>query len=127
MRWLLDTSVLIDHLRGDERAVRLLIDAAERSIELWSVTPVRTEVLAGMRPSEAPATHRLLSALRWAAVTVELADRAGGLARAFLRSHRGVDTIDYLIAAAAQQLDAELKTTNTKHFPMFAGLRAAYR
>jgi predicted nucleic acid-binding protein len=127
MRWLLDTSVLIDHLRGDERAVRLLIDAAERGVELWSVTVVRTEVVAGMRDAEARATLQLLDAIRWSDVTVDLADRAGALARTYLRSHRGVDTIDYLIAAAAQTLDAELKTLNTKHFPMFRGLRPAYR
>jgi predicted nucleic acid-binding protein len=127
MRRLLDTSVVIDHLRGDERAVRLLVEAAERAVELWSVTVVRTEVLAGMRAVEATATRQLLDALRWVEVTVELADRAGALARSYLRSHRRVDTVDYLIAAAAQSLDAELKTCNTKHFPMFRALRPAYR
>jgi predicted nucleic acid-binding protein len=127
VRWLLDTSVLIDHLRGDQRAVNLLLEGSARAVELWSVTPVRTEVLAGMRPSEASATRRLLAALRWNDVTVDIADRAGDLARTYLRSHRGVDTIDYLIAATVQKLDAELKTTNVKHFPMFARLRPAYR
>ena len=125
MRAVVDTSVLIDHLRGDERATRLLVQLAAGE-ELWSVTVVRTEVLAGMRPSETKATLALLDALRWQDVTTEVADRAGALARRFLKSHPGVDTVDYLIAAATQILRGHLYTKNTKHFPMFTGLEPAY-
>jgi hypothetical protein len=127
VRWLLDTSVLIDHLRGDLRAVRVLTGAAVDGCELWSATPVRTEILAGMRRGEEPATKKLLDHLRWVDVTSEVADRAGELARRYLRSHPGVDTVDYLIAAAAESIGAELKTQNAKHFPMIAGLKPAYR
>jgi len=87
---------------------------------------VRTEIRAGMRPSERDTTQRLLDTLRWVEITRELADQAGELARRYLRSHRSIDTVDYVIAAAAMAIDAELKTTNVKHFPMLAGLRAAY-
>jgi predicted nucleic acid-binding protein len=127
MRRLIDTSVLVDHLRGDERAVNLLLSYAAGGDELWSVTVVRTEVLAGMRRGEERATHRLLDQLRWQDVTRELADRAGALARSYVRSHSGIDTIDYLLAAATELLAAELVTLNVRHFPMIAGLRAAYR
>jgi predicted nucleic acid-binding protein len=126
VRWLVDTSVLIDHLRGDLRAVRVLTEAAIDGCELWSVTVVRTEILAGMRRSEEAATKRLLDNLRWVDVDSEVADRAGELARRYLRSHRGVDTVDYLIAAAAEIIGAEVKTQNVKHFPMIAGLKPAY-
>jgi hypothetical protein len=125
-RVVIDTSVLIDHLRGDRRALDLLELTVRAGTELWSVTVVRTEVLAGMRPRESKATLRLLDALRWQEVTVALADRAGELARTHLRSHPGVDTIDYLVAAAVASLDARLLTLNVKHFPMFAGLQPAY-
>ena len=127
MRWLLDTSVLIDHLCGDFRAVRILTDAATEGHELWSVTVVRTEILAGMRRGEEAATKQLLDHLKWVDVTAEVADRAGDLARRYLRSHPGVDTVDYLIAAAAESVGAELKTQNVKHFPMIAALKPAYR
>ena len=79
MRSLLDTSVLIDNLRGDARAVRWLTEAARRGDELWSVTVVRTEVLAGMRRGEERRTALLLDALKWQDVTVQIADRAGEL------------------------------------------------
>lgn len=125
-RWLIDTCVLIDHLRGVSTALALLESGIEDNVELWSVVVVRTEIFAGMRASEARATRRLLDQLRWVDVTRTLADRAGELARKYLRSHRSIDTVDYLIAAAAQAASAELKTTNVRHYPMFPGLTSAY-
>lgn len=127
MKRVVDTAVLVDHLRGDPRATNLLLLFAQSQDELWSVTVVRTEILAGMRKGEERATHRLLDQLRWQDVTTAIADAAGALARKYARSHSGIDTVDYLIAAAAQHLGAELVTLNVKHFPMMAGLEAAYR
>lgn len=125
-RWVIDSSVLIDHLRGDPRATRMLVAAVRQEHELWSATVVRTELLAEMRSAEEASTHLLLAQLRWQDLTVEIADQAGTMARRYLRSHRGVDTVDYVIAATTMSLGAELKTLNVKHFPMFAGLRRAY-
>ena len=127
MLLVVDTSVLIDHLRGDERAVRRLRAAVESRDELWSATVVRTEILAGARPKEEAAIIELLDGLRWMEITVEVADSAGRLAARYLRSHPGVDTVDYLIAACAQKLDATLLTLNVRHFPMFPYLEPAYR
>ena len=126
MKLLLDTSVLIDHLRGDARATTALAAAIERGDELWGVTLVRTEILAGMRPEERSATYALLGILQWQEVTVDLADRAGEIARTWLPSHPGVDTVDYVIAAAAEQLGATLWTRNVKHFPMIPELSPPY-
>ncbi len=126
MLLLVDTSVLIDHLRGDERAIDRLRTAVEHGDELWSVSVVRTEILAGSRQSEQVQIGRLLDQLRWLDVTTELADAAGRLAATYLRSHQGADTVDYLVAAAAQHIDARVLTQNVRHFPMFAGLEPAY-
>lgn len=123
---IVDTSVLIDHLRGDARAVVRLKDAVTSGDELWSVTPVRIEILAGLRKGEEAPTAQLLNALSWQDVTVAIADDAGGLARRFLKSHSRVDTVDYLIAAATRALGGELLTTNVRHFPMFSRLQPAY-
>jgi len=69
---------------------------------------------------------RLLDGLEWVGVDDDLAERAGTLAQRFIRSHPGVDPVDYVIAASAQRLEAELWTKNLKHFPMFSGLRPPY-
>ena len=126
MLLVVDTSVLIDHLRADPRALAVLRDAVEAGHELWSVTVVRTEILAGARPNEIDRITALLAHLRWADVTVELADAAGDLAARYLRAHRGVDTVDYLVAAATQSLGARLLTLNVRHFPMFPDLAPVY-
>jgi predicted nucleic acid-binding protein len=122
----IDTSVLIDHLRGRASAVELLSQAVADGDELWSVTAVRTEILAGMRKTEEVATRRLLHALAWQTVSISLADQAGMLASRYLRSHPGVDTVDYLVAATALDLGADLWTCNVKHFPMFPDLERPY-
>jgi predicted nucleic acid-binding protein len=122
----IDTSVLIDHLRGDERAVARLRSAVDIGEELWSVTVVRTEILAGSRPAEREAIIRLFDQLRWLDVTPELADSAGLLATNYVGSHQGIDTVDYLLAAGAAYLGGQLLTMNVRHFPMIDGLEPAY-
>lgn len=127
MRLVLDTSVLIDHLRGRPRAATELIPKAiARGDDLWSSYVVRAEVLAGMRTGEETATRDLLRLVSWADVDESVSEAAGALGRRYLGSHPGIEVADLIVAALAQQLDAELKTTNLKHFPMFRGLRAPY-
>jgi len=121
-----DTSVLIDHLRGVPAARDLLRAAVLAGDELWSVAPVRTEILAGARAAELDAVALLFSALRWLDVTTEVADRAGALGARYLRSHPGIDTVDLLLAAGAELLGAPLLTLNVQHFPMLPGLARAY-
>ena len=127
MRLVLDTSVLIDHLRGRPKAATAIIPRAiARDDELWSSYVVRAEVLAGMREVEEAATRDLLRLITWVDVDESLSEAAGALGRRFLSSHPGIEVADLIVAALAQHLDAELKTTNVKHFPMFKGLKAPY-
>lgn len=127
MRLVLDTSVMIDHLRGRPRAATELIPAAiARGDELWSPEIVRAEVLAGMRTGEEAAMRDLLRLISWHEVDESVSEAAGALGRRYLRSHPGIDVADLIVAALVQQLEAELKTTNLKHFPMFKGLKAPY-
>jgi predicted nucleic acid-binding protein len=126
MTAVVDTSILIDHLRGDERAHALLAGLVREREIVAASAMTRVEVLAGMRHDEKRATLRLLSLLEWIPVDEELADRAGELARRYLRSHPGVDSVDHVIAATVERLDADLYTRNVKHFPMFSKLRAPY-
>ncbi len=127
MRVVCDTSVLVDFLRGDDRAISLLEEAATTGDELWGVVVTRTELLAGMRPSERRPTQALLDSLRWRDIDLEVADRAGELARRHRRSHPGVDVADYLVAAGTELLGATVLTLNVKHFPMFPDLEPPYR
>ena len=122
---LVDTSVLIDYLRGDVRAAAVL-ERGREVAPLHASEITRLEVLAGMRPEEESATRSLLSTLVWHPVETEVAEEAGALGRRLLPSHHGVDGADLAIAATAIHVDAELLTRNVRHFPMFPGLHAPY-
>lgn len=126
MTLLVDTSVLIDHLRGNDEARRALASAAANGERLTCSVVTKVEVLAGMRPAEEPRTRLLLDAVEWLPVDDAIAEQAGLLANRYLRSHPGVDPVDYVIAATAYQHDALLWTRNLKHFPMFPELASPY-
>jgi predicted nucleic acid-binding protein len=120
---LLDTSVLIDVLRGSEPAVTWM--AALEEIPSCSEL-TRAEVLRGVRSPERARTERLLSSLHWAPVDEAVSRRGGELGRQYRGSHPGLSIVDFLIAATAQLLDAHLVTANLRHYPMFTGLASPY-
>lgn len=123
---LLDTTVAVDHLRGFEPAVGLLKRLVEDEEAIFASEVVRFELLAGVRDDELEALEAFLSALTWVPLDEGVARTAGMLARAHRKAHSGIDDVDYLIAATAIVLDAELLTTNVRHFPMLEGLRPPY-
>lgn len=122
----LDTTVAVDHLRGDESAVELLTRLIEEEGAVAASELVRFKLLAGVRNDELEALEQFFSALTWIPVDEGVARTAGELARSHRISHSGIDDADYLIAATALLLDAELLTTNVRHFPMLPGLRPPY-
>ncbi len=123
---LLDTSVAIDHLRGDQHAVDLLSQLVEEEEQVLASEVVRFELIAGVREHEVEALEQFFSALFWIAVDERIARRAGSLARLHRGAHSGIDDADYMIAATALLLGADLLTTNVRHFPMLPGIRPAY-
>jgi predicted nucleic acid-binding protein len=123
---LLDTSVAIDHLRGSPPAVDLLGGLVETEESLLASEVVRFELSSGVREKEVNALERFFAAISWVPVGEEVARAAGSLAQRHRRSHSGIDDADYLIAATALLLEADLLTTNVRHFPMIAGLTPAY-
>lgn len=126
MTVVVDTSILIDHLRGRVDARDVLRELADSGEAMVGSVLTRTEILAGMRGSEQAVTEALLDAFEWAPVTTEVADAAGRLAQRYLRSHPGIDTVDYVIAATTELLGGRLWTRNVKHFPMFSDLASPY-
>jgi predicted nucleic acid-binding protein len=116
-----DTNILVDVLRGVAEAVAVLEHHAAEEVVVPSM--VRFELLAGARPSEMASITSLLDVCIDAPVDGWVADAAAALARRYMGVHSG---IDYVVAATAQLLDAQLVTRNVKHFPMFAKLKAPY-
>ena len=119
----LDTTVLIDQLRGSEEAFQYL---ASLEVRPACSEVTRIEVIQGLRASERRAANRLFATISWIPVDEPVARRAGELGRRWRRSHPGIGVADLAIAATTEELDAELVTRNDKHFPMFKDLRAPY-
>ncbi len=111
--WLLDTSILVDLLRGNE-AARDWIDSLQQDKYFISVVAV-AELLAGCanRSEQRKVEQELeLYAVLW--LTADISEKALGLYRRFHLSH-GVGFLDCLIAATAQEHNLVLATLNLKH------------
>ncbi len=123
MRTVLDTSILVDHLRASGPATAYLASLDEQPT-CSEIT--RIEVVQGLRSAERRAAGRLFALISWIPVDETIARRAGELGREWRRSHPGIGVADLAIAATAAELEATFATRNVKHFPMFAGLRPPY-
>jgi predicted nucleic acid-binding protein len=123
---LFDTDVLIEHLKGNQAATILLLEASAIGQAACSVL-TRFELLAGMRSNERSEIRGLLDSMNNIEASVDIATRAGEWARTYRRSHEGISAIDYLVAATAEIHGADLLTQNVKHFPMFPELAPAVR
>ncbi len=114
---LIDTNLLILALRNYPEAIPLLKRLkAAGALHISVVT--RTEILAGMHPSEEGRTMDLLSSLSNLPVDVASADQAGRWIYTYARRGIQLSVPDAIIAATAVAHGLTLVTTNAKHFPM---------
>lgn len=116
-RYLLDTGVLIRHLKGRRDAVRLVrtLGQAER---LAVATVTRLEVRAGLLPKERCKTQKLLSRFITYDLDGDIADRAGDYVRECRAESITLTVPDAIIAATATRHRLTLVTFNPKHFPI---------
>lgn len=115
---LLDTTVLIDILRGrpaaTARLARLRADADTPYVCAVNVE----EVTRGLRPDEEAPASRLFEGLHLAPLGLAEGRRAGRWRRELASSGLSLSQADCLIAAAAAGIRARLATGNPKDFPM---------
>ncbi len=123
---LIDSDVLIEHLRGNTDARDWLIQARRASGPLAISVISLTEIAGGMRSPERREVMRLLGSMQRFEVTEQVAWRAATLMREYRRTHSGIGLGDYLIAATALTEGLELATLNVRHFPMFPSLNRPF-
>lgn len=117
MLYVLDSTVLIDHLRGRPATVR--IAALRAAGDVAGTTAVNIEeIVRGLRPSETEAARSLFSGLLILRIGRRVGWQAGQWRREF--AGRGITLwqADCLIAATAFLHGATLATGNPKDFPM---------
>ena len=115
---LLDTTVLIDYLRGREGARDRLRTVRERRDDAYVCAISVEEVTRGLHPREDDTFIALLDGLLVAPLRVAEGRLAGYWRRSLARRGRTITQSDALVAAASVGVGARLATGNPQDFPM---------
>lgn len=116
--YLLDTSIIIDALNGKRGRRDFLLGLVKQG-DLLACCPINvTEVYAGLRPKEEPATEEFLRSLEYYHLTWPVARLAGVIKRDYRRKGTTLTVADTTIAAVALVNELTLLTDNVKDFPM---------
>jgi predicted nucleic acid-binding protein len=116
--YLLDTTVLIAHLRGDAEVTSQILMLLQSGHVLATSAVNVTELTHGMRPREERATRALLERLAYLETTIGAARRAGRYQRELAAKGVTIHTPDALVAGTAREHGAVVLTDNLKDFPM---------
>lgn len=117
VKYLADTNVLIDHLRGDNTATKFLLDHSP-AISAVSVA----ELIQGCRtPRQLSEVSTLISDLNVLNIDTEISIQSVKLVRDNYLSH-GLKFLDALIATTAIKHKLTLKTQDAKHFKFIKNL-----
>jgi predicted nucleic acid-binding protein len=115
---LLDTTVLIDLLRGRPEAARRLHAIHAAGDDVYACAINVEEIARGLLPREDAAAQKLVEGLRMAPLEAAEGRQAGTWRREYAARGRMLPQADCLIAAAAASVAARVATGNAKDFPM---------
>jgi len=116
MRYLLDTTVLLDHANGFPPATQLLRRLFEEGGDLYTCDVVACEAMSGGTDEHLAAVSQLIEPLEYVSTSPEAARWAGD---ARLRRHRDGGKLglgDALIAGTATAIGATVVTRNRPDF-----------
>lgn len=115
MKIVVDTSILIDALRGGTKWQEFL-KSLTQEVELYIPTIVIFELFSGHSTENIEVRQKvedIIAYLRRIELTEEIAKQAGQLYRDV---NRELEVPDYIVAASALQINAAVLTLNQKHF-----------
>ena len=115
---LLDTTVLIDLLRGRPGATARLQVVRTAGDQPYACAINVEEVVRGLRTPEVEAARTLLAGLRIIGLGDVEGWRAGEWRREFAARGSTLTQADCLVAAAASSVGGRIATGNPKDFPM---------
>jgi predicted nucleic acid-binding protein len=116
-RFLLDSDVIIWHLRGRKEVTDVLRDLQKFGLPACSALSV-LEIQLGVKKGEEEKTDRFLKSLRIFDVDMEIASKAAQLIRRHKARGVTLDLPDSVIAATCILHELILVTYNTKHYPI---------
>lgn len=122
MNYLVDSSVLIEYLRGRNPWFQRLLSLPPQGGNLCCCDVIVFEVIAGMRDREKKTTVQLLKRLSFLPTSFETALHAGEIKRNLSEKDKTISFPDGIIAAIAIEFQCQLLTTNVKDFHDIIGL-----
>ena len=123
----LDTSFIIDILRGNQEAKRVLDELLATSDTTSIAAPTLMELRTSIALNERLTTEQhLLDKIKATSVILHLDDesatRAGDIEAALILAGETIPPVDIMIGAIALQHDEAILTRNVRHFMRIPGL-----
>lgn len=121
MKLILDTSILIDHLRGGGQ-LQSVVDGLSPGTEFYISTIVFFELFSGKsseREEVATKIYNLVKNFQKIELDEDIATLAGKIYR---NSKTRIEVPDYIIAASALSIGGTVLTLNRKHFEQIPNL-----
>lgn len=115
--YFLDTTVIIDHLRGNKKVSKFLEEIGQRGDTAGCCCVNIAEVYSGMLEKETEKTNRFINSLYYYEVTRDISKTAGKLRKKYYKKGITLATADVIIGATALIYDLILVTKNIKHYP----------
>jgi tRNA(fMet)-specific endonuclease VapC len=117
-KYLLDTTILIEHLRGKKPAVNFITEAVRHGHRLAVCCINVAELYSGLSPEQAARAEKLINALDYYEATDDSARQAGVYRYEFARQGISLSVSDTLVSAIAKGNDAIVVTANVRDYPM---------
>lgn len=115
-RFLLDSDIIIWHLRGRGEVTEMLRDIQRFGLPSCSALSV-LEVQVGVKKGEEEYTDQFLKSLKMFDVNWEIANRAAHLIREYSTKGITINLSDAIIASTCILHDVILVTRNKRHYP----------
>jgi len=119
--YLLDTTAIIDLLRGNHQLRTTIQQWIEEGLAVTYCPISVCEVYEGLRPDESEATGAFFAGFECDAITYEAGRLAGTWIVEYRKKGITLSRLDALVAAVAHLNGRSLVTANVKDFPMLEG------
>lgn len=122
MNYIFDTNIIIDALRKDKKAREVFKKFDNNNDHLFVSSVVGFELFSGSSSKDAVQRKNIESFMKYFTevdLTWKISKHAGEIYRDDIK---GLDVPDYIIAATAMEIGAQVVTLNKKHFNQIPNL-----
>lgn len=119
---LIDTTVLIEYFRSQNKTQTFFYDLAGRNDLIYVSAITKFEIWVGARPNQDEFWKNLFSSLKTIPFGEKEAEKAGEIQQILIKNNRQIGISDVMIGATALVHGMPIATLNTKHFDRISGL-----